>query len=49
MPDATPADIAAYEWLHGRCDRAFMDRLQKSQIPLDLLDTIAWGISLYGF
>ncbi len=42
---AGPSDIAAYELLHPRCDRAFMDRLQKSQIPVSLLDPIAWGIS----
>ncbi len=42
---AGQADIRAYDLLHGRVDRPFLDRLQKAQIPPRLLDAIAWGIS----
>ncbi len=39
------ADIAAFEALHHRADRRFLERLEKSQIPPALLDWIGWGIS----
>lgn len=41
----TPADIAAYELLQHRADSTFRARLDKSQIPMPILDWIAWGIS----
>ncbi len=42
---AGPADIAAYELLQNRADDTFRDRLDKSQIPMTVLDWISWGIS----
>lgn len=42
--NAGPADIAAYELLQHRADSTFRARLDKSQIPMQVLDWIAWGI-----
>lgn len=42
---AGPADIRAYDLLLARADRNFLARLHKSQVPLDLLDYVAWGIT----
>jgi nanoRNase/pAp phosphatase (c-di-AMP/oligoRNAs hydrolase) len=42
--NAGPADIAAYELLQHRADATFRARLDKSQIPMQVLDWIAWGI-----
>lgn len=39
------ADIAAFEALHHRADRRFLERLEKSQIPATYLDVLAWGIT----
>lgn len=41
---AGPADIAAYELLQHRADATFRARLDKSQIPMPVLDWISWGI-----
>ena len=41
----TAADIAAFEVLHEKADRYFLERLEKSQIPASMLDVIAWGIT----
>jgi len=41
---AGPADIAAYELLQHRADATFRQRLDKSQIPMTVLDWISWGI-----
>lgn len=41
---AGPADIAAYELLQHRADATFRARLDKSQIPMQVLDWISWGI-----
>jgi nanoRNase/pAp phosphatase (c-di-AMP/oligoRNAs hydrolase) len=41
---AGPADIAAYELLQHRADGTFRARLDKSQIPMSVLDWISWGI-----
>jgi nanoRNase/pAp phosphatase (c-di-AMP/oligoRNAs hydrolase) len=38
-------DIRAFEVLHRRADRRFLDRLEKSQVPMSMLDWIAWGVS----
>lgn len=43
--NAGPADIRAYDLLLSRSDRNFLARLHKSQVPLDLLDYVAWGIT----
>ena len=42
---ASGADIKAYDALHQRTDRSFLARLNKSQVPMPILDWIAWGIS----
>jgi nanoRNase/pAp phosphatase (c-di-AMP/oligoRNAs hydrolase) len=42
--NAGPADIAAYELLQHRADSTFRARLDKSQIPMQVLDWISWGI-----
>lgn len=42
--NAGPADIAAYELLQHRADATFRARLDKSQIPMSVLDWISWGI-----
>lgn len=42
--NAGPADIAAYELLQHRADATFRARLDKSQIPMPVLDWISWGI-----
>jgi nanoRNase/pAp phosphatase (c-di-AMP/oligoRNAs hydrolase) len=42
--NAGPADIAAYELLLHRSDATFRARLDKSQIPMSVLDWISWGI-----
>ncbi|HYE08053.1 MAG TPA: DHH family phosphoesterase [Planctomycetota bacterium] len=42
---ASGADIKAYDALLPRADRSFLARLNKSQVPMDMLDWIAWGIS----
>lgn len=39
------ADLRAHALLHQRADHFFLTRLAKSQIPLSMLDWIAWGIS----
>ncbi|HAT11624.1 MAG TPA: hypothetical protein DCS97_13760 [Planctomycetes bacterium] len=41
---AGPADIAAYELLQHLADATFRARLDKSQIPMQVLDWISWGI-----
>ena len=38
-------DLRAYEILQPKSDRHFLIRLQKSQVPMNLLDWIAWGLS----
>ncbi len=38
-------DLFAYEELQPKSDRHFLIRLQKSQVPMNLLDWIAWGLS----
>ena len=43
--NAGPADIHAYDLLLAKADRNFLARLHKSQVPLDLLDYVAWGIT----
>jgi nanoRNase/pAp phosphatase (c-di-AMP/oligoRNAs hydrolase) len=43
--NATAADIRAYDLLHERADLHFLGRLDKSQVPMAVLDYIAWGIS----
>jgi nanoRNase/pAp phosphatase (c-di-AMP/oligoRNAs hydrolase) len=42
--NAGPADIRMYEWLGHLSDRRFLQRLKKSQLPMAMLDYIAWGI-----
>ncbi|MBA3845873.1 MAG: DHH family phosphoesterase [Planctomycetes bacterium] len=42
---ASGADIKAYDALLPRADRTFLARLTKSQVPMAMLDWIAWGIS----
>lgn len=37
-------DIKAYEFLHSRADQHFIARLVRSQVPMGMLDHIAWGI-----
>lgn len=43
--NVSSADIRAFDTLLTRCDRHFMARLAKSQVPMALLDWIAWGIA----
>jgi nanoRNase/pAp phosphatase (c-di-AMP/oligoRNAs hydrolase) len=43
--NASSADIRAFDLLHTRADRHFIARLEKSQVPMSMLDYIAWGIS----
>jgi nanoRNase/pAp phosphatase (c-di-AMP/oligoRNAs hydrolase) len=43
--NAGPADIRAFDILHGRADQHFLTRLDKAQVPMAVLDYIAWGIS----
>jgi nanoRNase/pAp phosphatase (c-di-AMP/oligoRNAs hydrolase) len=43
--NATAADIRAFDALHGHADHHFLARLDKSQVPMAVLDYIAWGIS----
>ncbi len=43
--NASSADIRAFDLLHERADRHFLARLEKSQVPMAMLDDIAWGIS----
>jgi nanoRNase/pAp phosphatase (c-di-AMP/oligoRNAs hydrolase) len=43
--NASSADIRAFDLLHDRADRHFIARLEKSQVPMSMLDYIAWGIS----
>ena len=38
-------DIKAYDVLHSRSDQNFLARLVRSQVPLNILDYMAWGIS----
>lgn len=38
------ADIRVYEALHPRADHHFLDRLDKSRIPMPVLDWIVWGL-----
>lgn len=42
---ASSADVRAYDHLLARADRHFLARLAKSQVPMAMLDYIAWGIS----
>jgi nanoRNase/pAp phosphatase (c-di-AMP/oligoRNAs hydrolase) len=42
---AVAADIRAYDVLHPLADHHFLHRLDKSQVPMAVLDHIAWGIS----
>lgn len=42
--NAGAADLRAYDWLLPRADRHFIQRLKKSQVPMAMLDYIAWGI-----
>jgi len=43
--NASSADIRAFDLLHDQADRHFIARLEKSQVPMTMLDYIAWGIS----
>lgn len=43
--NASSADIRAYDVLHTKADRHFIARLEKSQVPMSMLDYIAWGIN----
>lgn len=43
--NAGAPDIAAYELLQHRADAGFRARLDKSQIPMQVLDWISWGIA----
>jgi nanoRNase/pAp phosphatase (c-di-AMP/oligoRNAs hydrolase) len=43
--NASSNDIRAFDLLHERADRHFIARLEKSQVPMAMLDYIAWGIS----
>jgi nanoRNase/pAp phosphatase (c-di-AMP/oligoRNAs hydrolase) len=38
-------DLHAYDVLQPKSDRHFLTRLQKSQVPMNLLDWISWGIA----
>jgi nanoRNase/pAp phosphatase (c-di-AMP/oligoRNAs hydrolase) len=42
---AGAADIRAFDELHHRADQHFLTRLDKAQVPMSVLDHIAWGIS----
>jgi nanoRNase/pAp phosphatase (c-di-AMP/oligoRNAs hydrolase) len=42
---AGAADIRAFDELHHRADHHFLTRLDKAQVPMSVLDYIAWGIS----
>ena len=42
---AGAADIRAFDELHHRADQHFLTRLDKAQVPMSVLDYIAWGIS----
>jgi len=42
---ASSADVRAYDYLLARADRHFLARLAKSQVPMAMLDYIAWGIA----
>ena len=37
-------DIKVYDILHAKADNHFLSRLNKSQVPMSMLDYIAWGI-----
>lgn len=43
--NVTPLDVFAYEILQPKSDRHFLTRLQKSQVPMNLLDYMAWGLT----
>jgi len=43
--NASSADIKIYDALHGRAEAHFLARLAKSQVPMPMLDWIAWGLS----
>ncbi len=43
--NAGAADIRAFDELHHRADHHFLTRLDKAQVPMSVLDYIAWGIS----
>ncbi len=43
--NAGAADIRAFDELHHRADQHFLTRLDKAQVPMSVLDHIAWGIS----
>ncbi len=45
LRNASSADIKVYDILHGKVDQHFLARLNGSQVPMGLLDYIAWGIS----
>ncbi len=38
-------DVKAYDILHTRSDQHFISRLVHSQVPMNMLDYLAWGIS----
>ena len=38
-------DIKAYDVLHAKADQNFLSRLTKSQVPVNMLDHFAWGVS----
>lgn len=43
--NVTSLDLAMYEVIQPRSDRHFLTRLQKSQVPMNLLDWISWGLA----
>ncbi len=42
--NTSKADVQIYEQLLTRADQHFLSRLSKSQVPMNMLDHIAWGI-----
>ncbi len=42
--NTSPADIKHYEELQPKVDHHFISRLSRSQVPMRMLDDIAWGI-----
>jgi nanoRNase/pAp phosphatase (c-di-AMP/oligoRNAs hydrolase) len=43
--NASARDIKAFDLLHDRADQHFIARLSRSQVPMNMLDFISWGIS----
>lgn len=43
--NTSSADIRAYDSLHAKADTHFLARLDKSQVPMTILDQIAWGFT----